>query len=110
MPYLELEVLQDGINNLNEFYTKLQNAVVTFSMEDENSCAKKVICKPMDVVEDSCGKKCNGCDPDYHLVYKWQPRDTNTSGRYVARIEIDFLDGCGKLIVPIKEKLYINIL
>ena len=46
----------------------------------------------------------------YYLVYQFTQTDTSKAGRYVAQFEIDFLDGTGLLIVPIKEQLFINIL
>ena len=46
----------------------------------------------------------------FKIIYKWRERDTLSKGRFLGNIEIDFLDGCGKLIVPIREKLYISII
>ena len=108
MPYLELELIQDGMYDENKPVDQLQNAVATFSMTNTKCGTKSIICKPIEIVEDC--NECTNCFPKYHLVYKFMPRDTRKKGRYEGTIEIDFLDGCGKLIVPIHEKLYINVI
>lgn len=108
MPYLELELIQDGISDKNKFFEKIQNADVKFTMQSVDSCNKIVICQPM-IVQD-CIPSCTNCLPDYKIIYKWRSRDTLKKGRYEGIIEIDFFDDCGKLIVPIHEKLYINVI
>ena len=108
MPYLELELLQDGFHDKNKFVDEIQNAIVNFSMQKTDCGTKAIICRPMDI-EDNCNQ-CDNCAPKFTLIYKFRARDTKRKGRYQAKIEIDFLDGCGKLIVPIHEKLYINVI
>lgn len=108
MPYLELELIQDGIHDKNKFFEQIQNAVVKFSMQSPNCGSKVVICRDM-IVQD-CTPKCNNCSPEYKIIYQWRDRDTKNKGRYEGTVEIDFLDGCGKLILPIHEKIYINVI
>ena len=108
MPYLELELLQDGIYDKNKFYDEIQNAVATISMQNTQCGTKAIICRPVEIV-DICNK-CNNCPTEFRLVYKFREKDTRKKGRYEATIEIDFLDGCGKLIVPIHEPLYVNVI
>ena len=108
MPYLEMELIQDGIHDKNKFFDKIQNAEVKFSMQSVDCGKKTIICRPK-VVQD-CTPKCNDCFPEYKMIYKWRERDTKKKGRYEGVIEINFFDDCGKLIVPIHEKLYINVI
>lgn len=108
MPYLELELVQDGYSDKLEFFDEIQNATVTLSMQEVNSCIKTIVCRPMEVIEDC--SKCNNCFPEFRLLYKWRERDTRRKGKYEVTIEIDFLDGCGKLILPIHDKIYVNII
>lgn len=108
MPYLELELLQDGIYDNNKQVEQLENAVATFSMQNTNCGTKAIICRPVEIIE-NCNK-CNNCATEYRLIYKFRSRDTKNKGRYEAEITIDFLDGCGKLIMPIHEKLFVNII
>jgi hypothetical protein len=110
MPKLELELVEDGFGKNSNYEEKIQNAVVTFSMENVENCQRVIICRPMDVIEDDCGSPCGNCNRKFKLVYPWRERDTKNAGRFIGKVEIDFLDGCGKLIVPIKEDLFINII
>lgn len=107
LPVLKLELIQDGRNDFNRFYDQIQNANITFSMTDTITGIKRI------------GKKTAGTSlvtpPDcvtdrYYLVYQFTQDDTSKGGRYVGQFEIDFLDGSGILIVPIRESLFINIL
>ena len=47
---------------------------------------------------------------EYYIVYQFTENDTAKSGRYVGKFIIEFLDGSGTLIAPIRESLFINIL
>lgn len=108
MPYLELELIQDGIYDNNKFYDKLQNATATITMQNIKCGTKAIICRPVDIV-DVC-PKCNNCPTEYRLIYKFRTKDTKKVGRYEATIEITFLDGCGTLIIPIHKNLYVNVI
>jgi hypothetical protein len=107
LPVLKMELINDGRNDFNKFFESIQNADITFSMTDVITGIKKI------------GKKTTGVSlvtptscvgEEYYLIYKFSDRDTNTTGRYVAQFNIEFLDGSGTLIVPIKESLFINVL
>ena len=107
LPILKLELIQDGRNDFNKFFELIQNADIYFNMTDIVTGVKKI------------GKKLTGVSlvepiscvgEEYYLTYQFTPKDTNASGRYVGQFVIEFLDGTGTLIVPIRENLYINIL
>lgn len=107
LPTLRLELIQDGRNDFRKFYDKIQNANITFSMYNTTTGIKKI------------GKKKAGtslvtppnCTGDqYYLVYQFGDGDTSKPASYVGQFEIDFLDGSGILIVPIRESLNINVL
>lgn len=110
LPILELEILEDGINNNNEFYKQLQNAHATINIYKDGCGSKAIKCKTMDIIEVNCGDCNSGCYQKFNLVYKWSIKDTKKTGRYYAEIDLKFLDGCGVLKLPIREKLYINII
>jgi hypothetical protein len=107
LPILKLELIQDGRNDFRKFYDQIQNANITFSMTDIITGIKKIgkkkagtsLVTPSDCIGDK-----------YYIVYQFSQSDTNKAGRYVAQFEINFLDGSGVLIVPIREQLFINIL
>jgi hypothetical protein len=118
----ELPVLSMGLSNDGKydfiktemFNNAIQNADVTFSMQDENGNLKISKAKA-DVV-----KSINeGCNETYLIEYKWKQRDTKESGIFDAHFEINFKgdlyqDGViypeGKLIMPIHEKLKVHII
>jgi hypothetical protein len=108
LPVLKLSLIQDGRHDFSEFYTKIQNADVFFTMTDIITGVKKIAKKPttIDLVEPAVD--CVG--DEYYLIYQFTERDTANSGRYIGSFTIEFLDGSGTLIVPIREQLYVNIL
>lgn len=104
---LKLELINDGRNDFHKFHEKIQNANVYFTMTDVITGVKKIAKKlaGIELVEPT---SCIG--EEYYLVYQFNSKETSVVGRYVGQFEIDFLDGSGKLIVPIKESLFINVL
>lgn len=105
---LKLELIQDGRNDFHKFHDKIQNAVISFTMTDIDTGVKKIACKAAGIEEVLPKDNCL-CE-EYYLVYQFTQKETSVSGRYVAKFEIDFLDGSGTLIVPIREELYVNVL
>jgi hypothetical protein len=88
-------------------------------MYNPDNNIKKISCRPAEIVkkiacktasiEEVLPKQSCICQ-EFYLVYQFTPKETATTGRYVAQFEIDFLDDSGILIVPIREILYVNIL
>ena len=58
-------------------------------------------------------KKFDNTTDEYYITYRFTPANTATKGRYEGVVTIQFYDSSSnpttKLIVPIKEKLFINI-
>jgi len=107
LPILKLELSQDGRNDFNHFFEMIQNADIFFSMTDVITGIKKI------------GKKRTGValvEPiscigeEYYITYQFTEKDTNKAGRYIGQFIIEFLDGTGTLLVPIREQLFINVL
>jgi hypothetical protein len=107
LPVLKLELIQDGRNDFQKFHEKVQNASIYFTMTDVITGVKR-IAKKLTGIEQVEPVNCVG--DEFYVIYNFTERDTSVSGRYVGQFEIDFLDGSGKLIMPIKEELFINIL
>ena len=107
LPKLKLELIKDGRNDFHKFHEKIQNAIIYFSMVDVITGVKRIAKKiaGIELVEPT---SCVG--EEYYLVYQFTPRDTSVAGRYIGHFEIEFLDGSGTLIVPIREELFVNIL
>lgn len=115
MPYLRMELVNDGRSDYHKAYLALQAAEgVTFSMWNKETGIYKIANAPADIVYDEY----SGCEERYIIQYRWNKRDTNESGRYVGQFKIRFSDNIvmdgvtfpsGDLIMPIEETLYIDI-
>jgi hypothetical protein len=108
LPKLKLELIKDGRNDFNKFHDKIQNANITFTMTDIVTGVKKIACKSAGIEEVLPKNNCI-CE-EYYLTYQFTSKETSVAGRYAAQFEIEFLDGSGTLIVPIREALYVNVL
>lgn len=107
LPILKMELIQDGRNDFKEFHECIQNANIYFSMEDVVTGVKKIGKSPA-----TCFLKEGDvdCYEEYYIAYEWSERDTNKAGTYRGQFHIEFLDGSGTLIVPIREELIIHVL
>jgi hypothetical protein len=107
LPVLKLELIQDGRNDFQKFHEKIQNADIYFTMTDVITGVKRIAKKQTNVIQ---VEPTNCVGDEFYLAYQFTERDTSVAGRYVGQFEIDFLDGSGTLLVPIREELIINIL
>ena len=110
LPPLKMELVNDGRNDFRKFFEKIQNATIKFNMYDVKNNVKRIANSPADIelkCED-CG--IGGDEPEYYIVYHWSDRDTKKAGKYNGEFIIEFLDGTGTLIAPIRDKLFINVL
>jgi hypothetical protein len=107
LPVLKLELIQDGRNDFQKFHEKVQNANIYFTMTDVITGVKRIAKKPTGIEQ---VEPTNCVGDEFYLTYQFTERDSSVAGRYVGQFEIDFLDGTGTLIVPIREELFINIL
>lgn len=115
MPYLRMELVNDGRSDYHKAYLALQATEgVTFSMWDKETGIYKIANAPADIVYDEY----SGCEERYIIQYRWKKRETNESGRYVGQFKIRFSDNIvmegvtfpsGELVMPIEETLYIDI-
>jgi hypothetical protein len=108
LPVLKLELIQDGRNDFQKFHEKVQNANIYFTMTDVITGVKRIAKKQTGIQQVEPASDCVG--EEFYLTYQFTERDTAVGGRYVGQFEIDFLDGSGTLLVPIKEELFINVL
>jgi hypothetical protein len=108
LPILKMELIKDGRYSFREFHDKLQNSNMFFTMADINTGVKKIGKKPATCILKS---EYNGCeDEEYYISYQFSTKDTAKPGTYIGKFIIEFLDGSGTLIVPIREELIINVL
>ena len=107
LPILKLELIQDGRNDFRKFFEMIQNADIFFSMTDVITGIKKIGKKKTGV---ALVEPVSCVGEEYYITYQFSEKDTNRAGRYVGQFIIEFLDGSGTLLVPIREELFINIL
>ena len=114
LPYLEMEVINDGRHNFDKIYIALQAADVTFNMTDNNNGIKKIVNKKCNIVP----IEGNGCIEKVKVQYQWCKNDTREKGQFKGYFKVSFKDDIvmedmmfpkGDLIVPIAEELIINV-
>jgi hypothetical protein len=105
LPLLKLQVVNDGIENYNSMMEFIERSSIFFSMIDTTNGIPKVFTKPAGFVE-KLGLTENA-SPEYYVYYRFNPIETNRIGRYEGQFM--FINEGGTLVLPIREKLYINI-
>lgn len=114
LPYLRMDVINDGRYDFRKLYIAMENADVSFTMTNLETGIKKIANAKAHIVP-----KNNDCFDEYSIEYRWNKRDTKESGVYVGQFKIVFNDDItmegitfpqGELIVPIAEELQINII
>ena len=109
LPILQMELIKDGRNDFHKFHEMIQNSDIYFCMTELETGKKIIGKKPamcilkVVIVEDDCTGE------EYYLAYQFTTRDTSKPGTYLGQFTIEFLDGSGTLVVPIREELYINV-
>mgnify|MGYP004674226517 CR=1 FL=1 len=113
LPFLEIELIKDGRNDYRKVYFAIQNAEVTFSMTNLLNGVKVISNAGCDIITYN-----DNCEDKFKIRYRWRPRDTKNSGRFIGLFKITFKNDIivddydfpsGELIVPINEDLIINI-
>ena len=114
LPYLEMEVINDGRHNFDKIYIALQAADVTFNMIDNNNGIKKIVNKKCNIVP----IENNGCVEKVKVQSQWNKNDTKEKGQFKGYFKVSFKDDIvmedmmfpkGDLIVPIAEELINNV-
>jgi hypothetical protein len=110
LPKLKMELVNDGRNDFREFYEKVQNATIKFTMYDVETKIKKIANADATIQLKDPNCSIGGDKPEYYIVYQFNSNDSKRVGRYSGQFTITFLDGSGTLIAPIRDDLYINVL
>lgn len=108
LPVLKLELIKDGRNDFKKFNDKIQNANIFFTMTDVVTGVKRIARKLASIEQVEPRTDCTG--DEFYLVFQFNQKQTSVAGRYVGQFQIEFLDGSGVLLVPIREELFINVL
>ena len=105
LPLLKLQVVKDGRNDFDSFMKLIELSAIFFSMTDVVTGIPKINTRPAGFVEKVFINP--DAEPEYYIYYQFTNRDTNKVGRYEGQLLLRSDDGT--LILPIREKLYINI-
>ena len=105
LPLLKLQVVKDGIENYNSMMEFIERSSIFFSMVNTENGNPKIYTKSAGFVE-KLGMNPNA-SPEYYVYYRFTPEDTNRVGRYEGQFM--FINETGTLVLPIREKLFINI-
>ena len=111
-PILKMRMIDDGKNDKSSFNDMLATgSTITFEMSDVTTGEPMVIggeCLLTNRV-----KKYDYTTDENYITYRFTEEQTSQIGRFEGKITIQFKDVdqnlTTKLILPIKEKLYINI-
>ena len=106
LPILKLQVVKDGMESYNSMMEFIERSSIFFSMVDTTNGIPKVYTKSAGFVE-KLGMDPNA-SPEYYVYYRFTPEDTNRVGRYEGQFM--FINETGTLVLPIREKLFINIM
>lgn len=110
-PILKLRLIDDGKNDKSSFNDLLENSNITFEMFDIKTGAYSILNAECFVT--SRIKKFDNSNDEYYIIYRFTSSQTSETGRYEGKFNIQFMDTnsnpTSKLILPIKEKLFVNI-
>lgn len=111
-PSLKLKVIDDGRNDKTTIQELMESVSISFSMYNIKTNKAKILNERcyLSTRKERLNHEIN----ELCIVYGWTEENTSEPGRYEGIITMEFLDTdlnvTSKLIVPIKEKLYINII
>jgi hypothetical protein len=110
-PILKMRLIDDGKNDKSSFNDMLESADITFEMSDVKTGEPVIL--NSDCLVTTRTKLYNQTTEEYYITHRFTETQTSEIGKFEGKITIQFLDTDGnpttKLILPVKEKLYINI-
>ena len=110
-PILKMRLIDDGKNDKSSFNDLLENSDITFEMFDAKTEEYQVLNGQCNLTTRT--KKYNQTTDEYYITYRFTEENTSKKGKYEGIITVQFLDTSAnpttKLILPVREKLFINI-
>ena len=105
LPILKMEFDYNGKSSIEDFNSLIENSTIFFSMKEVINGNVKISNKKggftNKIFEEPNAKI------EYYLYYKFNLLDTNKVGRYEG--EFTLISNDGTFILPIKDRLYINV-
>ena len=111
-PILKMRLIDDGKNDKSSFNELLENSDITFEMTDTETGIPFILNAPCSLALRT--KKYNQTTDEYYIVYRFSELQTSEPGKYEGKFIIQFLDPnqnpTTKLIVPIRDRLYVHVI
>ena len=106
LPLLKMQVVDDGRGEeFDSFMSFIETSSLYFSMMDIETGSYKIHLEPAGFVEKTQIEP--NAKTEYYIYYKFPKKYTSKIGRYEGEFVLKNTDGT--LVLPIREKLYINI-
>lgn len=105
LPLLKMQVVKDGRSDYNNMMNLIEESAIFFSMIDIETGVPRIITRPAGFVSKKMLDP--NAEPEYYVYYQFTGNDTRKVGRYEGQFL--FRNDDGVLILPIRDKLYINI-
>jgi len=110
-PILKMRMIDDGKNDKSSFNDLLENANITFDMFKIEDGEPEILSSTCYIT--TRDKKYNQTTDEYYITHRFKESQTANMGKYEGKITVQFLDTnlnpTTKLILPVKEKLFITI-
>ncbi len=111
-PILKMRLIDDGKNDKSSFNDLLETGcTITFEMSDIKTGEPVVL--NSECLLTNRTKLYNQTTDEYYITHRFTETHTSEIGKFEGKITIQFLDTnqnpTTKLILPVKEKLFINI-
>jgi hypothetical protein len=111
-PILKMRLIDDGKNDKSSFNDMLENSNITFEMVEQKTGIAHILNGQCLLTTRT--KLYDQTTDEYYITYRFTEEQTFEIGKFEGKITIQFLDTDSqpttKLILPIREKLYINII
>jgi len=111
-PILKMRLIDDGKNDKSFLNDLLENSDITFEMLNIKT-GEPVILNSGCLLTTRT-KKYNQTTDEYYITHRFTESHTAEIGKYEGIIKVQFLDTNSnpttKLLLPIREKLYINVI
>jgi hypothetical protein len=111
-PILKMRLVDDGKNDKSSLNDLLENSDISFEMYDHKTGEPSIL--NGEGLLTTRTKKYDQTTDEYYITYRFTEEQTKTPGKYEGKVTVQFLDTNSnpttKLILPIKEKLFINII
>jgi len=106
LPILKMQVVKDGIADIEEFMDIIGDSAIYFSMRDIETGTYKILNAKAGFTEKTFVDK-NNSKPEYYIFYKFTEKNTNRTGLYEGEFVLRHDNGVQ--VLPIADKLIIKI-